>query len=107
MRLSTETNAPTEAPTSFGKWLVMYGAMLTMMTAFVVTGRRALPLPNASVSTAVPPGTLVCRGTVVSIELNSAALSDEIRSRESTDKTAKTRETGVSSVSRRDGLNKC
>jgi hypothetical protein len=61
------------------KWLVVFGAMLVSVFAIVAIGRGWLRFPISVGRAATGPGTLVCLGTVVSIEINPAAIGDKLR----------------------------
>jgi hypothetical protein len=62
------------------KWLILVGVTLAAICVLVTISRRAVgPLPVPVLRAAAPTGASVCRGTIVSIEIDDKALSDKLR----------------------------
>jgi hypothetical protein len=62
------------------KWLILLGMMLATICVCIAIDRRpAVPLPVPVLRDAASNGSPICRGVIVSIEIDDTALSNKLR----------------------------
>jgi hypothetical protein len=75
--------AKTPAPGNPRKWIATVGVMLALTCAYVVMAYGPVtPAPKPALPAARSAG-LICRGTIVSIEIDDTALRDKLRRHDS------------------------
>jgi hypothetical protein len=76
---SVGTLTSASGPWRLRKWLIMVGVMLAgVCVCLAISRAQVARLPVPALRGAASTGTPICRGTIVSIDIDDAALSDKL-----------------------------